>query len=266
MIGDGAFPAADPMPDRWPFRLVEVTTVERSVLIVEDEASIAELVALHLRDLGLKVDVAADGRRGWELAEQGSYDLIVLDLNLPEIDGLELCRRIRAGDRYVPILMLTARSAEVDRVLGIDVGADDYLTKPFSIRELMARVKAIFRRLDAMRPQGEDLSTLEVHDLVIDPSRRRVLRHGEEIYLTAKELDLLAHFARNPGRVFRRAELLDSVWGYGHDGYGHTVNSHINRLRSKLMAGDEDPRYILTVWGVGYRFREPGEEVSEPGP
>ncbi|MEO8215927.1 MAG: response regulator transcription factor [Acidobacteriota bacterium] len=232
----------------------------RTVLVVEDDSDIAHLLELHLRDLGCDVDLAPDGRVGLQKASAGKYDLVILDLMLPGVQGLEICQKIRMRGDYTPILMLTARSSELDRVVGLESGADDYLTKPFSIRELLARVRALFRRVDALssRPavngQGE---VIRVRDLRIDTERREVQVAGKKIDLTAKEFDLLTQFARTPGRVYTRAQLLDVVWGYGHDGYDHTVNSHINRLRSKIEKDHARPSYILTVWGVGYKFCDP---------
>jgi DNA-binding response OmpR family regulator len=228
------------------------------VLIVEDEEEIGRLVELHLKDLGCEVELVGDGDEGLRRALAEPYDLVVLDLMLPGLDGLELCRRLRAAERYTPILMLTARSSELDRVVGLEVGADDYLTKPFSIRELVARVKAIFRRVEALKDTdpATDGAPLRFAGLEIDPRKRRVTLDGEEVHLTAKEFDLLHRFASRPGRVFTRGELLEQVWGYGYDGYEHTVNSHINRLRAKIEADPSNPTYVLTVWGVGYRFRD----------
>lgn len=237
-----------------------VPTRTKRILVVDDDEDIARLVQLHLSDLGFVVDLAFDGRGGLEKAHARPPDLIVLDLMLPEIDGLEVCRRLREGGPYVPLLMLTAKSTELDRVLGLEMGADDYLTKPFSIGELVARVKAIFRRVEAIEcasradDEGERVS---IGGLEIDAGKRTVTLDGRPVSLTAREFDLLAHFARHPGRVYSRAQLLDSVWGYGHDGYEHTVNSHINRLRSKIEEDPAQPRFILTVWGVGYKFAEP---------
>lgn len=230
----------------------------RRILVVEDNTDIAELVALHLRDLNCEVVLAADGASGFELAAAGGWDLIILDLMLPRMEGLELCRRLRAGDSYTPILMLTAKSSEVDRVVGLEMGADDYLTKPFSIRELIARVKAIFRRLEALGPAARDEAgrRIEAGEMTIDPDKRQVIIAGTPVELTAREFDLLLQFARHPGRVYTRQQLLDQVWGYGHDGYEHTVNSHINRLRAKIEADPSRPAYILTVWGVGYKFND----------
>lgn len=232
--------------------------MSRRILIVEDNKDIAELVSLHLRDLDCEVQLAADGNTGYEFATTGGWDLIILDLMLPGMEGLELCRRLRAGDHYTPILMLTAKSSEVDRVVGLEMGADDYLTKPFSIRELIARVKAIFRRLEALAPKsgGEDGALVTVGAMTIDPDKRTVSIGDEPVELTAREFDLLMQFARNPGRVYSRQQLLDLVWGYGHDGYEHTVNSHINRLRAKIEGDPSNPEYVMTVWGVGYKLND----------
>ena len=231
----------------------------RRALIVEDNREIAELVKLHLHDIQCDADIAADGRRGLELASGRTYDLVVLDLMLPEIDGLTVCREIRTLPGYVPILMLTAKSTEIDRVIGLEMGADDYLTKPFSVRELQARVKALFRRVEALSSRsgaaGAD-ETIERGALTIESGKRRVSIDGREVALTAREFDLLAHFARHPGQVFNRAQLLDQVWGYNHEGYEHTVNSHINRLRAKIEPDPSNPEYILTVWSVGYKFSD----------
>jgi DNA-binding response OmpR family regulator len=232
--------------------------MKKRILIIEDNADLARLVAMHLRDLAFDVDVETDGTGGLARSGKASYDLVILDLMLPGMDGVEVCRRIRERGSYVPILMLTARSSETDRVVGLEVGADDYVTKPFSIRELLARVKAIFRRVEQSGPARTPAAQepITAGDLVIDPGRRTVTLRGEAVDLTAKEFDLLLYFAGHPGRVFTRAQLLDSVWGYGHDGYEHTVNSHINRLRAKIEQDPAAPRYVLTVWGVGYKFAE----------
>ncbi|MBL8527080.1 MAG: response regulator transcription factor [Burkholderiales bacterium] len=232
--------------------------MQRNVLVIEDQQDIAELVELHLKDLNCRAKLAFDGIAGLAEAESGQYDLIILDLMLPGMDGLEVCKRVRARSRYTPILMLTSKSSELDRVLGLELGADDYLTKPFSVMELVARVKAIFRRCDALAPgsSSEAPKTIRAGALEIDPDRRVAMLAGRPVELTAKEFDLLVHFARNPGRVYSRGQLLDAVWGYSHSGYEHTVNSHINRLRTKIEADPAKPRYILTVWSVGYKFNE----------
>ncbi|MEN8179533.1 MAG: response regulator transcription factor [Pseudomonadota bacterium] len=231
--------------------------MRRKVLIIEDEPDIARLVQTHLNDIGLDADIAQDGAMGMQLFGASDYQLVVLDLMLPDTDGLSICRRMRESGGYVPILMLTAKSTELDRVLGLEVGADDYLTKPFSILELLARIKALFRRVDALGSQSHDVQAdelIEQRGLTIDTGQRKVMVRDREVELTAKEFDLLLFFARQPGRVFSRVQLLDQVWGYNHDGYEHTVNSHINRLRGKIEADPARPDYILTVWGVGYKF------------
>lgn len=229
----------------------------RRILLVEDEQDIADLVALHLEDCCEEIVHASDGHRGLELATAGGWDLIILDLRLPGIDGLQICRRLRRDCPYQPILMLTAKSSELDRVLGLESGADDYLTKPFSVLELVARVRAIFRRIDSFAATGTGQQALRIGALSVDPGRREVTLDGEDVELTAREFDLLEYFARHPGRVFRRADLLDAVWGYGHEGYEHTVNSHINRLRAKIEENPSKPTLIVTVWGVGYKFDAP---------
>lgn len=232
----------------------------RRILLVEDERDIADLIVLHLGDLCDEIVVANDGHEGMRRALMQDWALIILDLRLPGPDGLEICRAVRRERSYQPILMLTSKSAELDRVLGLETGADDYLTKPFSVLELAARVRAIQRRVENLKkPSSNDESdnkAIEAGNIRIDPSRRHVTLAGESVELTAREFDLLEHFARHPGRVFRRAELLDRVWGYGHEGYEHTVNSHINRLRSKIEGDPSRPEVIVTVWGVGYKFSD----------
>lgn len=231
---------------------------DKKILVIEDNRDLADLLKLHLKDLSCEVDLAFDGVTGLSLAGETSYALIILDIMLPGMDGLEVCRRLRARPAYVPILMLTAKSTELDRVVGLEIGADDYVTKPFSIPELLARVKAIFRRVEGLKAEKieDEPGILKAGDLIIDPEKRKVIRKGETVELTAREFDLLWHFAKNPGRVYTRSQLLDQVWGYGHEGYEHTVNSHINRLRAKIEEDPPHPRYILTVWGVGYKFME----------
>ncbi|MDH5456617.1 MAG: response regulator transcription factor [Gammaproteobacteria bacterium] len=230
----------------------------RRILLVEDERDIAELVALHLADLCDEVVIANDGHEGMRLATTGDWALLVLDLRLPGPDGLEICRAVRRDRPYQPILMLTSKSSELDRILGLETGADDYLTKPFSVLELAARARAILRRVEqlqaAARDNGVGKPAIDAGPVTIDPSRREVTLNGESVELTAREFDLLEHLASHPGRVFRRADLLDQVWGYGHEGYEHTVNSHINRLRAKIEADPSHPEIIVTVWGVGYKF------------
>jgi DNA-binding response OmpR family regulator len=238
----------------------------KKILIIEDNRDLAHLVENHLRDLAFQVDVAFDGPTGLARANSNHYDLVILDLMLPGLDGMEVCRRLRRGPAYTPILMLTARSSEIDRVLGLEIGADDYVTKPFSIRELLARVKAILRRVEELTDGSIEAtrSVIRVAGLEIEPTKRIARARGRSVDLTAKEFDLLLHFARNPGRVYTRSQLLDKVWGYGHEGYEHTVNSHINRLRAKIEKDPAHPVYILTVWGVGYKFVD-SQTLREPG-
>jgi len=230
--------------------------MQRRVLVIEDNKDLARLLEIHLRDLHCQVDLAFEGRTGLAAAESKKYDLIILDLMLPDMDGLEICRKLRSGEEYVPILMLTSKSSELDRVLGLEMGADDYVAKPFSLRELLARVKALFRRIDQLKSEmrESESAVVECGGLSIDPEKRQVFVKGRRVDLTAKEFDLLYFFARKPGRVYTRSQLLDAVWGYGHEGYEHTVNSHINRLRAKIEENSAQPEYILTVWGVGYKF------------
>ena len=223
------------------------------ILVVEDDHDIANLIALHLREVGYEVELVYDGETGLEQAASG-YDLIVLDVVLPKLSGTELCQRLRAGGDTTLILMLTAKSGEIDRVLGLELGADDYLTKPFSFRELQARVKALLRRRAQSRQAAPTPNIIEADTLVIDTENREAVFEGRPLQLTVKEFDLLVQFARHPGRVYTRTQLLDLVWGYGYEGLEHTVNSHINRLRGKLEHDPTNPEYIQTVWGVGYRF------------
>ena len=227
----------------------------KKIILIEDNKDISQLVKMHLNDIGLSVDVFMDGTAGWNSLQQNQYDLVILDIMLPGMDGLEILKNIRRNTKaYSPILMLTSRSSEMDRVLGLELGADDYLTKPFSLMELVARVKALLRRQDAMTALEPKQQTLNFIGLTINTETREVLKQKTRLELTAKEFDLLLHFARHPGQVFGRMQLLDKVWGYGHEGYEHTVNSHINRLRGKLETDPANPEYIKTVWGVGYQF------------
>ena len=228
------------------------------ILIIEDEADIANLVKKHLEDNRFEAVTAGTGAAAVETFTAGGIDLVILDLMLPDTEGLTLCRQLREQSSYVPILMLTAKSSELDRVVGLEMGADDYLTKPFSIPELMARVRALFRRVDAFHGKSAEWQNerLSFESLSIDVGRRQVMVDGKMVLLTAREFDLLLFFARHPGRVFDRAQLLDRVWGYNHDGYEHTVNSHINRLRGKIEKDPANPRFVLTVWGVGYKFAD----------
>lgn len=235
----------------------------KHILIIEDHQDIARLVKINLRNKHMAVDHAGNGETGLRQALTGKYDLLILDLMLPGLDGMDLCRTLRQQQNYTPILMLTARSSELDRVLGLELGADDYLPKPFSVPELIARVNAILRRADQYQAVASlpESSLLRYGELCIDSDKRQVRLDGHHIELTAREFDLLWYFASHPGRVYTRSQLLDQVWGYGHEGYEHTVNSHINRLRAKIEHNPAQPEYVMTVWGVGYKFTD--SSVSE---
>lgn len=237
----------------------------KRVLIVEDDHDIANVLSLHLRDERYEVVHCADGDAGLRLLEQGGWDALILDLMLPGVDGLEICRRARAMTRYTPIIITSARSSEVHRILGLELGADDYLAKPFSVLELVARVKALLRRVDALERNSRlDAGRLELGGLSIDPVMREVTVDGARIELTPREFDLLYFFAQHPGKVYSRMDLLNAVWGYQHEGYEHTVNTHINRLRAKIEPDPAQPARILTVWGHGYKLAAPGAETREP--
>ena len=243
---------------------MSLNTVPKNILVIEDNTDIANLIMVNLRGKYTQVDFSTDGEVGLDLALSGNYQLVILDLMLPGMDGMDVCRAMRNKKNYTPVLMLTAKTSELDRVLGLEVGADDYLTKPFSVPELVARVNAIFRRAEQYQvTTGADTpDVLHFGQLYVDSVRRRVVLGENTIELTAKEFDLLWHFARNPGRVFTRTHLLDSVWGYGHDGYEHTVNSHINRLRAKIEVDSANPQFVVTVWGVGYKFLQDDLQLS----
>ena len=224
------------------------------LLLIEDDDAIAEALHLHLAGAGYRVHREADGSLGRRAIDRCDWDLVLLDLMLPGTDGWDLCRHLRARDAAVPIIMLSARSAEAHRVLGLELGADDYLAKPFSMLELVARVRALLRRVELARQAPAAAPELRFGNCRLDPARRELWCNGSAVPLTLREFDLLHFLARHPGRVFSRAELLERVWGDGFDGYEHTVNSHINRLRTKLDA--QGTRWVQTVWGVGYRFAE----------
>ncbi|PZU27183.1 MAG: DNA-binding response regulator [Stenotrophomonas sp.] len=227
----------------------------KRILIVEDDVHIANLLRMHLRDEGYDVTHAASGDEGVRLLESGQWDALVLDLMLPGVDGLEICRRARAMTRYTPIIITSARASELHRILGLELGADDYLAKPFSMLELVARVKALLRRVEAMAQNARiDAGATEVAGLRIDPVARTALVETRPLELTPREFDLLYFFARHPDQVYSRMELLNQVWGHQHDGYEHTVNTHINRLRNKIEHDPAAPKRILTVWGRGYKL------------
>ncbi len=223
--------------------------VRGSILVVDDEPTIGEVVSAYLQRAGYESRVALDGPSALEAVADRSPDLIVLDLMLPGIDGLEVMRRVR--DRTGAVILLTAKGDESDRVIGLRLGADDYVVKPFSPAELVARVDAVLRRVNTVADQAP---TLTIGELEIDPSSRRVTRAGEDMALTAREFDLLHFLARHPGRAFTREELMDHVWQYSFYTDTSTVTVHIRRLRAKLEADPDAPRWIETVWGVGYRF------------
>jgi DNA-binding response OmpR family regulator len=231
------------------------------ILVAEDQADIRDLLVMNLRGAGYQVAAVADGAAALASQAENASDLLILDLMMPVLDGLEVCKALRARGHGTPILMLTAKSTELDRVLGLELGADDYLTKPFSLAELLARVKALLRRAEMQRVAQHSgpgaARVLRNGSLEIEPAKRQVRHGGMPMDFTALEFDLLLHFAQHPGHVFSRAQLLDAVWGYSHDGYEHTVTTHINRLRNKLEADPMRPQLILTVRGVGYKLREP---------
>lgn len=228
----------------------------KRVLIIEDDKEISGLLEIHLKDLDCSVVKSFDGLSGLNEARQNQFNLIVLDIMLPKLDGFEVCLQIRKAEIETPILMLTSKSEETDKVLGLEFGADDYLTKPFSIREFIARVKAIFRRVDALTSKKVDQKDLQFDGLSIDVLNRKVLFNGSRVELTPKEFELLYLMASHPGRTYTRDNLLSLIWGMQYSGYEHTVNSHINRLRSKIESDISNPKYILTTWGVGYRFND----------
>jgi DNA-binding response OmpR family regulator len=230
------------------------------LLVAEDQDDIRELITLNLRNSGYQVTSVADGLAAMAAQAGQVFDMLILDLMMPGMDGLEVCKALRAKGRSTPILMLTAKSTELDRVLGLELGADDYLTKPFSLAELMARVKALLRRAEllvaAQSAAQAQPASLRNGALEIWPTKRQVRQDGVLLDFTALEFDLLLHFAQHPGHVYSRGQLLTAVWGYSHDGYEHTVTTHINRLRAKLEHDPLRPELILTVRGAGYKMRE----------
>lgn len=230
----------------------------KSILAVEDDPTLLDLLKIHLQDINCRLDTAQDGLVGLKKILENPYDLILLDLMLPSMDGFEVCKRIRAKNIVTPVLMLTAKSEEIDKILGLEIGADDYVVKPFSIRELMARVKALLRRvnLNEIKDESNPSARIKRGGLDIEVEKRRVLVAKKRVELSPKEFDLLVLLASNPGVSYSRNRLLNIIWGYEFEGFAHTVNSHINRLRAKIEPNMNEPSYILTTWGIGYRFNE----------
>lgn len=234
------------------------------VLVVEDEQDISELIAINLSELGLKVEKVATGELAVELVKKNNYGLVILDVMLPGISGLDVCRKVRELKPEQAIMMLTSRGSETDRVVGLELGADDYMTKPFSVRELQARVRSLLRRVNMFSELQQQCKNdnvehyINIGNLSIDNISHRITMSGQALDLTSTEYDLLHYLASHPDQVFSRAQLLSSVWGYHHSGYEHTVNSHINRLRNKLERDATKPEIVQTVWGVGYKFNPLG--------
>ena len=234
------------------------------ILVAEDQTDIRDLLVMNLRSAGYEVTAVGDGEQALARHTERASDLLILDLMMPRVDGLEVCKALRAKGSATPILMLTAKSTELDRVLGLELGADDYLTKPFSLAELLARVKALLRRaallaaaqVNAQAAGQKGAAAIHNGELEILPAKRQVRCRGTLIDFTALEFELLLHFASHPGHVFSRSQLLNAVWGYTHDGYEHTVTTHINRLRAKLEADPLRPVLILTARGAGYKMRD----------
>ncbi|GAB4004031.1 response regulator transcription factor [Spirosoma migulaei] len=235
-----------------------MNTAMKKILIIEDDPLIVDLVRIHLRTLPADVVTAGSGRDGLAQLAQQTVDLCILDVMLPDMDGIDICRQIRQRDTFTPILMLTAKTQEADKVAGLEAGADDYLTKPFGIQEFMARVRAMLRRSGLGTTATPTPSSIITHNaLWIHTADRIVTLDGNRVELTPKEFDLLVLLAENPGKSYSRKELLHLVWDYHFSGYEHTVTAHINRLRNKIESDFARPIYILTTWGIGYRFAEP---------
>jgi DNA-binding response OmpR family regulator len=229
-----------------------------SLLVVEDDENISSAISEYFSRAGYNVKTVEDGLMGVKSALDDPPDAVVLDLMLPKMDGLAVCRELREKANHMPILMLTAKDDVVDKVLGLEMGADDYITKPFSLRELEARIKSVLRRsrTSVNADGGKDEAPVVRGNLRIDPARREVTIGERQVELTPKEFDLLRLFAANPGRVFPRKYLLEKIWDYSYEGYDRTIDSHINRLRAKIEQNPENPQMVLTVWGIGYKFSD----------
>ena len=225
------------------------------ILVVDDEQLLVKGMKFNLENEGYTVETAYDGATAIDMAKTGDFDLIILDLMMPQVDGLTACMRIREFSN-VPIIMLTARSEDADKIIGLESGADDYITKPFNILELKARIRALLRRVNAAPQQKAQSTLLTVGGVTIDPEQRVALKDGKVVELTAKEYDLIELFVKNPRRVYSRENLMDLVWGYTYAGDYRTVDVHIRRLREKLEDDPAAPQHILTKWGIGYYFKD----------
>jgi len=231
--------------------------MNKNLLLVEDDAEIISLLKEGLRYEGFELTISRDGDSGLEKARQGDYGLILMDWMLPEMAGIDVVRALHAEHVHTPVIMLTARHDELDKVAALEAGCDDYITKPFSIKELVARINAVMRRTASQIHEDEGAArSISKGGLLIDLEKRTVNVRGEEIQLTATEFNLLTLLVRQPGRVYSRKQLLDIVWDYSFEGYENTVNTHVNRLRSKIERNPNKPEYVLTVWGVGYKFSD----------
>lgn len=228
----------------------------KKILLVEDDPEIYRLLGLHLTEPEYALEVWDTGVDGFGRAAASQFDLLILDIVLPDLNGLEICKAVRRKDAQIPIMMLTARCDEADKVNAFEIGADDYITKPFGVQELLARVKALLRRSELQGASDKQGEAISFRDIYIDKAKKKVSIRGERLELTPKEFDLLNMLASNPGKAFSRRELLESVWGIAFAGYEHTVTAHINRLRLKIEPDPTQPEYILTSWGTGYRFAE----------
>jgi two-component system, OmpR family, alkaline phosphatase synthesis response regulator PhoP len=228
----------------------------KNILLVEDDPEITKLLQLHFESKDYHVHACTNGEEALQKIAKEDFDLIILDITLPGINGMEVCKKVRSGNGNIPILMLTSHGEESDKVLALELGADDYVTKPFGILELMARTKALLRRVNNTNETVNEQKEIHFKELIIDSKKRKATLRGDRLELTPKEFDLLVLMASNPGKTYSRFELLEQVWGVAFEGYEHTITSHINRLRIKLESSLQQPQYILTSWGTGYRFSE----------